>query len=300
MSLKLCKISKSVTALIGVCYSIEHSSLEAAQIGSLRSIHPSSIDTKLLNVQRGAGKRIVTIQITLPEEEDFSDSTDSSDSSFLTEITVGVQHLIEESIETKKMEQLQNKMIEIIAGDTGIAALFPQREEDLNKIDDVKRNQFISLVQWILKVVKPEVATYIKAKIIELDHNFVTLITEKWGEDIYEPCDLDTPLSNYKIPCVIFGGLDVDSILSINPDLISESSYREFRKLISVINIAIQHSNPMARIELDDLETKIRQTVATKFTSEAIRSYLADHTQAEIEKSIDHYKLWGQLVETLL
>lgn len=116
MSLKLRKISKSAMALIGVCYSIEHSSLEAAQIGFLRSIHPSSINTKLLNVQKDAGKRIVTIQITLPEEEDFSDISDSSDSSFFTEITAGVQHLIEESIEAKneakKMEQLQNKMIE--------------------------------------------------------------------------------------------------------------------------------------------------------------------------------------------
>jgi len=304
MKLRLCKIANAVTVLIGVCCSIEQcSSFEAAQIQLPTLPHHSDnysrINTKVTVIQRNSGKRIVTIQITLPEEEDFIDS--SSEDRFLTEITTGVQHLLEESIETKKMEQLQNKIMEIIAGNTGISALFPQREEDLCKIDDVKRSQFIPLVQWILTVVKPEVAAYLKNKILELDNSFITLVNEKWGEGIYSSCSeiLSTRLENYEIPCDVFGGLNVDSIFSINPDLISDSRYNEFNKLILIINIVTQYISPEVTPWLSQLKTQIRKTVNTKFTREAIQAYLADHSQTEIKKSIDHYNLWIQLARTL-
>lgn len=307
MKLRLCKIANVVTALIGVCYSTNQcSSFEAEQIQLPTLPHYSDnysrINTTVTGIQRNSGEKIVTIQITLPEEEDFMDSTDSSsEDRFLTEITTGVQHLIEESIEAKKMEQLQNRMMEIIAGNTGISALFPQREEDLCKIDDVKRSQFIPLVRWILTVVKPEVAAYLKNKILKLDNNFITLINEKWGEGVYSSCSeiLSTRLENYEIPCDVFGGINVDSIFSINPDLISDSRYNEFKKLILIINTVTQYISPEVTPWLSQLKTQIRKIVNTKFTREAIQTYLADHSQTEIEKSIAHYSLWIQLARTL-
>ena len=292
--MSLCKIARCVVALVGGGYGIECSGLEVLPTELSSSFY--GVSTKLVDVQQNEGKRIVTIQITLPEEEEFSDSTNSSEDKFLTEITAGVQHLIEASMETKKMEQLQDKMVGVIAGDAGITALFPQREEDLEKVDDVKRNQFMSLVQWVLKVFKPEVADYLKDKITELDRKFVKLVEDSWGNGIYESFDGTLmPLGDYEIPSDIFGGLEVGSILSINPDIISDSIYNAFQKLIHIINMVSPYASSEATSCLTQLKTDIRETVNVKFSDKAIMSYLADHSQTDIVKSIKHYKKWIQL-----
>lgn len=195
-------------------------------------------------------------------------------------------------------KELAETLIKIISGDAGVSALFPQKEEDLDKIDDLKRNQFIYLVRWCLPMFTPEVAGALKKSVLEIDRNFVTLVNEKWGEGIYKTYSdvVTSPLPNCEIPQEVLGGLSVESIISINPDFISNSIDEEFRKLILIINVVSKYSNSTATLWLENLKKQIKKTVNSKFSPEAICAYLDSHSQSEVEKSVMHYRSWVKLV----
>ena len=197
----------------------------------------------------------------------------------------------------KEVKLIQKSLINIITGGDEISSIFPQNESDLIKINDSEKHAFISLINWVLNTIEPDIAQLLRDSILLLDHNFISVVEKAWGRGIYQPCadDLNRPRDTYEIPDDIFDGMNIDSILSITPDIISEDTYEELKKLISIINIVEKYAKKEARGYLSELKVKIKESINRNFTSEKIREQLADHPQKSIELSIKHYDKWIKL-----
>lgn len=204
------------------------------------------------------------------------------------------------SIFVKQVEDLRDSMIDLISDGVGIKAIFPQQKEDLGEIDDGKRNDFILLAGWILKVIEPGMVSMLKDKILKLDDNFITLVNNEWGEDIYTSCrkDLDTPLASYEIPSSVLDGCTVETILSTSPDFFPSDADNGFKKLIPIIKIVSPYVSEVARESLDSLKGSIRAAME-KYTPQAIATTLADHSKEEIQSSVEHFDSWVVLAGTL-
>lgn len=218
----------------------------------------------------------------------------------LLSYVVGHQQMVLDSIHDQNANDLLTRMVSTISEDAETSVLFPQQEEDLEKIDDNKRVQFMLLSKWVLKVTKPEVKEKLKAKILGLDQAFITLVNEKWGEGIYTSCagEFDTPLASYEIPSSVLDGCTVETILSTSPDFFPSDADNGFKKLIPIIKMVSPYVSEVARESLDSLKGSIRAAME-KYTPQAIATTLADHSKEEIQSSVEHFDSWVVLAGTL-
>ena len=200
----------------------------------------------------------------------------------------------------KDSNTLLQAMTRIVVGNSGFATIFPLTKEDLSAIDDVNRNDFFSLTQWVLKVVKPNIAEHIKEHVLMLDGKFVTLVNAEWGRGIYESCAgiINTQLASYEIPAVVLEGCTVETILSTTPDFFPSNADAGFKKLVSIVKIVTPYIDEAYKPELEKLKACIK-TAVEKYAPQAIARAFSDYHESSILSSIKHFQSWVDLEKTL-
>lgn len=233
----------------------------------------------------------LVIQITVKNK-----MCSNNENEVLNTINLRVRNFFEE----QKAQQLGNEMIQIITGKSDVSSIFPQQECDLVKVDDIKRTQFIALAQWVISVIKRDIAEQLRIYISHLDDCFIRLVNEKWENGIYENCGaiLDKHCNAYEIQETIFNGLTIRTILSISPDFFPSDIDEEFKKLVSIINLVAPYIKKDAQKYIESIINCIINTVK-RYNPQAISEALSDYSSDDIKKSIEHFSKWVELANSI-
>ena len=198
-----------------------------------------------------------------------------------------------------------NEILNIIDDNTDISSIFPQCKEDLIKLDDLKRNNFCTLVKWVTKIIKEDLSKIIIDELLFLENNFISLVNMEWGKGIYEHKFQDFKIENnndeFAIPEEIFYNCSVKSILETPADFFPNCADSNYKKLINIIKVISNfetYLKPEAKNYLNILIKLIKDKVQ-KYKLENIRSELDDHSWESIIKSSEYYKPWIKLAQSL-